>query len=272
MKRSSTTRQKHSGRFYVASGGAPNQPLACMVSDGIWSKADDFVGWLVPQVLLHRSAWFASKDHASLCDWIESDLQEWRDQHPARKTLPVTIIIDTSQAPAVLSIFNRLNDASTAIEGFKLTANDSDPILARKLAPESQALVGAHWLISWFNAKVAKSLATETKYGSPYVPDRVVMLFDRFDDGEPPMMTKDEIRSSMSGAERLMKRVAKADSESLLDLSADEIVATVVMLTLLAAEQFAPAEIYQPDGIQPFRPMSDDDRQELHEQRAIGVI
>ncbi len=264
QRRRNIKRDKMHGRLYTVSGGAPNQPLVCVVADAFWSRsdADGWTGWLETQIVLFRSAWFAAKDHASLAEWIEQDREEWRSfGSGARKTIPVSVFIDVSQSPASADLMDRLRDDQTQVEACKLTAGDDSALIDRRLAQSATVAVGARWLISFFDGRIAKTQATEQRHGRPFVSGRVIASFAEFEDGEPPLMGQDEVRASMSAAEGLVKRGAKNTyTEALISLNADEVVACCVMLTLLAAETLSPVVEYSESRVTPYRPLSDRER------------
>ncbi|WP_170756417.1 hypothetical protein [Ruegeria lacuscaerulensis] len=260
-RRRQIKRDRMHGRVYAISGGQPNQPLVCMVADVFWGETqDDWQTWLDPQVISVQICWFAAKDHAALRSWIKADRQAWRDEVLTREHLPVIILLDVSQAPASAELLEPLRDGQTNITAIMLNAGTDNALVNTRQAQSATTSVGAKWLISHFDGRVAKDPAQALRYSRPYVPDRIVMSFDDFVDGDPPLMDRKDIRSSMSAAESLMKKAANADGEALLSLSADEVTASAVMFTLLAADMCRPSADYQPPGSNIYGGMDPEER------------
>ncbi|MEP1354493.1 MAG: hypothetical protein ABJX32_16630 [Tateyamaria sp.] len=259
LQRKELKRDRMSGFQYVIAGGAPNQPLVCIKSHVFWSVDPDYWGpWLQPQIITPHVEWFAAKDHGALRDWIEDDLEAWRAEVSSRRSVPINIAVETSQAPAAFDLFMPLQGSHTRLDALRLVGGDNNPLIAARTVDAGQTVVGARWLVSWFDSQVAKQEPQDMRCQRPFVPDRIIMSFANFMDGGPPLMTADELRAAMSAAERLVKRAAgTTDTEALLALSADEVVAATVMLSLLAARQMVPSATYnagQTHGYDPNAP------------------
>ncbi len=258
-------RDRMTGRIYAVSGGAPNQPLVCLVANCFWSLDEDSgFEWLEPQILTVTDAYFATKDHRALTGWIKQNRTAWRDGHSARKSLPVSVMIDVSQSPAALALMGSLEEAQTAVEAVKLTAGDDDPISRRRLVQSGTAACGARFLMSWFDGKIAKAEPEGHRCGRPHSPGRIIISFDQFNDAGPPGMTRQELRAAMSAADNLVKRSGNAaDTEALMSLNADECVAAAAMFLMLAAETMSPALAYQPDTALGYGDITDEERTAL---------
>jgi hypothetical protein len=253
-------RSQQSGHVWAISGGAPNQPLVCLICDVFYSLPNDLVGtWdghiLQPQVLTPRKIWFAARGHRDLLRYLEADKEllsaGMRGQGQRRPLRPRGILIDDSQSPSAPGLFAPLQVAGVQVWNYRLTAGDHDPLsFNHARADNGSNLVGARWLTSWFRNVVAGVGTTQKLHGLPYSPGQTIVSFAEFEDQESPGMAVDQIKSAMAAADRLVKpsRTKATDADAILDLSADEVVSATVMLALLAAEQLRPVSEYQGHG------------------------
>lgn len=251
------------GKVWAISGGAPNQPLVCLACDAVFATDAEspgtWEGWrLETQVLSVRRAWFASQGHRALLKWLKDDMGPEPGSPMIRRRPPAPrgILIDDSQSPAAPELLRDIGEDRAGLQAFsfRLTSGDHDPVNGRASTTDNgRQLVGARWLGSWFNTEVARQRPMQERYGSVWVPGQTVVSFADFAEESPPGMSRDELRSAMSAADRLVKpKTAAASVDAALDLSADEVVAATAMLALLCAKQLSPTSEFDPDNLDPW--------------------
>nr|WP_321254230.1 hypothetical protein [uncultured Ruegeria sp.] len=231
------------GRIYSCGGGAPNQPSVAIAANVFWSRNETGAGtWLQPQVISVERAYFAARDISTMGAWIGDDRKRWRDGVSSRKKLPVAILVDASQSPAAPQNLEWLRDEQTMLQKTILTAGNDNPFMGKRIAMPSTVSIGARFIVSYFDSKVAKEQPKDTRHSRPYVEGRVVLSMGDFEDGGPPLLSALELRASLSAAESLMARASQqTDTETLMSLSADEVTAATFANLLTCAEMCSPS-------------------------------
>ncbi|WP_170475219.1 hypothetical protein [Ruegeria arenilitoris] len=242
--RANSRRNGCSGKIYSIAGGRPNDPLVCVASDARWYSADSDEWTMTAQAIYPTRAWFAADGFDALKDWIASDTAATISGRNSKLMPPTVICVDQSQSPHAVDIMRDMESDFAQVVPVRIGAGEDNPLYRSEQARSGAKKIGASWLPSWFNDKIARTKPDEKMFGYPFAADQIVMDFTNYVDEAAPGLTMAEMREAMASAETLIKKASTASGEEVLDLSAPETVACAVMLGPLAMELMSPTTTF----------------------------
>ncbi len=238
------------GRVYTAGGGGPNRPVVVMCSTGVWIRPND-AHFLLPATITPHWCRVLDGDARTIRKIVDADLEEWRStRSPSARAI---VTVDVGSNPAAHRVLE--SDGYNAPTEFRHVIVNGGNGEGDTFESYGRQILGARYLVSWFDRTLWKNPLREeppmSPYGAPQVEDQIIIVKDPdvYSVPKDGGISWQDVGKAAASTEDLVRRTGVDDGEVLAGISADETIAIALMLQLWAADRNPP----MPVDTQPLR-------------------